>query len=486
MRNKHTKNLLFNDLQVLGLFFIIAIAFRFFSFFPSLIDHDESTYLVIAKDILKGKVLYKDVTDIKPVGIFYLLAGYLKIFGDSIFVFRMFGAFVIASTSLLIYKAKVGIGHSHGVAIRSGVIYIVFLSIWTFYGVPINTEHFFNFFTALALFILVKERSVLKLCLMSFIMGLGFLIKIMVAFDFAAFLLFLLIVEIKKQGFSPKMLVRYVQYGLAFLLPFVLVNFAFWATGNYAEFFQVNFVTFRNYPADHNWLTLFVWIVEFFARFLPISIFYFIVLFNKDKIKDVQFNERIFVAIWTLFVLISILLPGKTFRHYTIQLMLPIAFLAGNIFSSEISKPKFVQFIIRKPIGYILMGIFLIANTFLQKKDFYDKPDFPREISSYIKKYIKQGDVVYTGNTGQIIYYLLDASPPTKYVHSSLLFAPIHYNALEIDPDKEFEKILEHKPRFILEKTGKSNKVLTHAISSDYTVLKYFEEYLITLYIRKE
>ncbi|NNE29326.1 MAG: hypothetical protein HKN16_06805 [Saprospiraceae bacterium] len=36
-----------DQLKILGGFIVLAIILRFFSFFPTIIDHDESTYLVL-------------------------------------------------------------------------------------------------------------------------------------------------------------------------------------------------------------------------------------------------------------------------------------------------------------------------------------------------------------------------------------------------------------------------------------------------------
>ena len=55
-----------SEFHIILFLFILNFILRFFSFFPTLIDHDESTNLVIAKKILKGKVLYTDMIDIKP------------------------------------------------------------------------------------------------------------------------------------------------------------------------------------------------------------------------------------------------------------------------------------------------------------------------------------------------------------------------------------------------------------------------------------
>ena len=89
------------------LFLILAaIALRFFSFFPSELDHDESTYAIIGNEILKGKALYSDVTDTKPAGIFLLYAGLQFLFGYSIFMKRLFAAVIVGLTAFIVRKVS--------------------------------------------------------------------------------------------------------------------------------------------------------------------------------------------------------------------------------------------------------------------------------------------------------------------------------------------------------------------------------------------
>lgn len=37
---------------------VMSVGLRFFSFFHSVLDHDESTYMIIGRDIINGKELY--------------------------------------------------------------------------------------------------------------------------------------------------------------------------------------------------------------------------------------------------------------------------------------------------------------------------------------------------------------------------------------------------------------------------------------------
>jgi 4-amino-4-deoxy-L-arabinose transferase-like glycosyltransferase len=470
------------DLPIVMLFFVLAVILRFFSFFPSVIDHDESTYLVIGNELTKGKILYHDITDIKPVGIFYIIAGFFKLFGKTIFGFRILGAFAISLTSYFLYLIKIEMGHPKKVAVASGIIYILFTSIWTLYGISPNTEHFFNLTIAIALFFVFWKQNNTGRYIGAFVFGIGFLIKIVVLFDFIALLLFLISIDwINKVQFS-RMIKVYSTMGIIFLIPFGLVSCAYGFTGYFREFFHVNFIVFKNYPVDKSFLKLLVWLLEFFSRFLPITFFLFYALFSKFNPKTVKTNERLFVVIWMVFGLISITMPGKISRHYLIQLMLPISLYASNIFHPEMPIPRFLNLLFQPKIGYTLLGLLLVLNVSLQWNDFYKKPDPPKLVAADIRAVLKKGEVVYTGNAYQIIYFLLDVSPPTKYVHSSLLFKSSHYKALEIDPTAELVKIFKSKPRFIIEKNSSKKQLILPAFRLQYRIKKYYPEFDVTLY----
>ncbi|MFM8362558.1 MAG: hypothetical protein ACKOA4_07660 [Haliscomenobacter sp.] len=72
----------------------IAVALRILSFFRTVIDHDESTYLVIADAVRQGAIYWVDAIDVKPPGIFWLYALLQTLFGKAIFTMRLFAAHV--------------------------------------------------------------------------------------------------------------------------------------------------------------------------------------------------------------------------------------------------------------------------------------------------------------------------------------------------------------------------------------------------------
>lgn len=142
--------------------------------------------MIIGRDILSGKSLYTDVTDTKPVGIFLFYAALEFLFGNSIFWKRFVFAILVGVTGFLISRISKKLFHQDKLAFAAGLIYIIYTSIWTYHGRSPNTELLFNFFTASSLLFLLK-RNTWNYMFAGLFMGIGFMVKYLVLFDFAAF-----------------------------------------------------------------------------------------------------------------------------------------------------------------------------------------------------------------------------------------------------------------------------------------------------------
>ncbi|HSZ73330.1 MAG TPA: glycosyltransferase family 39 protein, partial [Rhizomicrobium sp.] len=88
-------------------FAALAFALRYGSLTREIIDWDESTFIVMAQDVLRGHLPYVRLFDNKPPGIFLSLAGAMAVLGQSLGVVRLFGGvclFVAAAFNFLIGK----------------------------------------------------------------------------------------------------------------------------------------------------------------------------------------------------------------------------------------------------------------------------------------------------------------------------------------------------------------------------------------------
>ena len=87
------------------LFLLLVLATQIGSLRHEVIDWDEGTFLLMAQDLLRGHLPYTKIYDMKPPGLFMLLALPLGIFGETLAVARLFGDFFILLTAAATFLA---------------------------------------------------------------------------------------------------------------------------------------------------------------------------------------------------------------------------------------------------------------------------------------------------------------------------------------------------------------------------------------------
>jgi 4-amino-4-deoxy-L-arabinose transferase-like glycosyltransferase len=450
------------------------------------IDHDESTYLEIARMMLSGKTLYVDMVDIKPPGIFLILAGFQAVFGHSIFMMRMLVALWIAITAFIIYKTGKLLVKDDRAALAAGIIYIFFISTWSFYGISITPEIFFNLFTITALYVLLKNQTPLYYLLAGLIAGMGFMVKYLVISDFAAFLVFFIILEYRKNNKpkSLKVIFSLILAGTGFFLPFALANLLYYLNGHFDAFFNIIYLAPGRYPSAFDPWKMLKYVLSFHLLFLPVFFFFYYSLLDKQKFGHEFSLLKKFHILWSLMALAAVLAAGKTFGHYTIQLMLPVSMMAGLFFHSERRLPDIINRPYTRKYGRIILFMLILLIT-MMKLEYILRRDMPREVAGYLKPRLKAGDIIYAGNYHHILYYLLQKDSPTKYIHRSLLLETKHIKALDIKVDEEFRQIMAQRPVYIITEKEYPKGDMKDFIDNNYNVEMDFGEGVLVLRLKK-
>ena len=443
--------------------FIITLIARFFTLFPLVIDHDESTYLVIANEWLKGFIPFKDYIDIKPVGIYGIYALATGVFGQSIIAIRLLTIAAISTSAFFLFKAGRAAGKSNFTSLSSGLLYISLISVdqW---GWPGNTEIFFNLFTAAALFFLVKQKkSTAHYFVIGFLMGIGFILKYHVAFDFLAFLL--LIVWVNKSSFK-NLIFRISITGVSFLIPFGLVNLYYYFSGNYTEFIDVSFIIPSRYSSSVNVLDSGLFVVQFYLFFLPLSIFYFMGIYKRIRLGQDKTKEAILSILWPFLVWIAVLFTGKLFPHYYAQALIPFSFFAlDHLESLNVKKRSYSHF--RKGAVSIL-GILFLVGIMSQFFSLIMKPDNEKAVLEYLTEHIKPEDKFYSQK--MVLHYMLDKSPQTKYIHPTIFSNKEHIEAFRINLEDEYDSIRESNSKYIYCYTN-GGSMLRKMIQEEYKLV---------------
>ena len=438
-----------------------AILLRFFSFFPSVMDHDESTYIVIADALRHGQVYLRDVVDTKPIGIFALFALLQSVFGKSILVIRIITAVWVGLTGWMLYLIHrllvpaTDDSAYHPGAIASGMMYIFMTSTFTFFGVSPNTELFFVLFTVIALYLLLRQTHLIWIFIAGLLLGMGFMIKYVVAFDALAIGLFYIWKQVVDGKTIWFWLSRCVIMGVGFLLPLAGTWWYYDQLGMRETFMFFTFELSGRYFTHPTWHAYVTFMLDGMLRYLPVTLM-FLWMTRQWRVNGPAL--AILSWLWIVLVTFVILMPGRMFYHYFIQAMVPLTLLAGGFFNDQNLLTLNWQWLRKPAVMPTIVIVLLVGNILIQKKDYFDKPDYQRQAAEFLKPKLKPEDIIYTANSHQIIYHLTDRLSPTPYVHPSLLWHPKNVAALGIDQEQEWRKILEQQPRYIL--LGKPSKEL--------------------------
>jgi 4-amino-4-deoxy-L-arabinose transferase-like glycosyltransferase len=466
------------DLVWLLLFVVAAILMRFFSFYPSVLDHDESTYMLIGDGLLQGKKLYSDITDTKPVGVFLLYAALQSLFGYSIFLKRIFAAVIVGLTCYLVKKASFKIFNDHFASVASAIIYLFYTSMWVYFGLSPNTELYFNFFTVSALLFFLDNGN-RNFFIGGVLLGMGFMFKYLVLFDYVAFMLFFLVRDIRLSAkiLKPSIIIPYVFSGIGFLLPFAATAFYFYTVGRFDDFYFITFVLPGQFRFSPSVLKYMETMGDFLLRFLPLSFFFFYVLIKKHKLFA-KWHAPFFVF-WIIAVLTAMYLPGKTSSHYAIQLMLPASIVAGVFFHSQIKIDRITAFLFRGKTGLAFLLLIVIVIQVASYHSNIAEPDDLKIVASYLEGELDEDDLLFVSNYEPAVYYLLQRESPTKYVHSSLLFTELH-KAFKMDNVAEIRRIMDQDPKFVL--VENKNKIVEAMMGERYYLDRTFRNDEVLVY----
>ncbi len=452
---------------LIGLAYVVfAIGFRFFTFFPSVIDHDESTYLVIANELLKGQHYWLDIFDTKPIGIFLLYAGFIKIAGHSIFFLRLLTAIWIGLTAWLIHDIQRKWCPSGPGPWLSGMFYLGMISLYTFYGASPNTETYFSSLAILAIWLVFRwSWQWWSFILAGFSLGFALIIKQAVLFDAVALGLFLLWMIISQKRKPLKQLMQLGTMTVISVVPMlavmlwyiqmdaldVFIDYQFFLPGRYLE----------NAHRSFEWLM----IPDFFLRYLPMTILA-VVAVTRLTIKRMPVIG--FYLLWLFLALIGALVPKNAFGHYVVSMIPALALLAGLAWHPDTVLPRWMHWLRNTRVGYGILAVFLFLNAILQYNDYIVKPDPMRVACEMIRASGIPDPVVYTGTTNyQILYFLLDCPPPVAYPHPSLLFDDRFRTVLHIDTIGEYNKVEAIQPDYcffdLTQPTGMFSDFLSEA-----------------------
>jgi len=482
------KNLFQNktkDLLVLIFFILLVVLLRWSSFYRSLIDWDESLYLLVSQAWSEGNPPYTTIWDNKPPGIYAIFLIAISVFGHSVLSIRIFACIFVIITCFFLYKIGSLIeSKSTEIGLLSGSLYAI--ATIRYGGLASNTEIFFTTFVVIAFFlffsanILYMEKIFLNHNLTFFqiglLLGIGFEIKYVVLFDFLALSLILVFTMIAQTRLNAKywLILKNICFlSLGFVLPFIIVSLYFWLIGNFDDYIYANFTAnkLRTVYIEFSFVTPLKFffqidkMVWFSIPFLSIYLF----IAKTIPTRDRWILSSFIISFFTTLLCLSSLLRGYFYSHYFLQFLPSICFVSAYIIIKlaysgiKLEKSKFRKYQILVAFLILLInttGIFkaLYDNAnyvyFRQVKGIRQWGDTPALIAEYLKDRIKANDYIYIMNDIIIVYFLASAKIPTRYAFPGFMLIQADLpNITGIDPLEELDLILQKQPVYIIKRS---------------------------------
>lgn len=443
------------EVAILVLIGLAAFALRML-FVHVPFDRDEGIYAYIGKELLGGSVLYKDVIDIKPPGIYYLYALAIATFGGTVEGVRTFTAIYSLATLGAVYWLARSV---YGVvaAIGAAILFAVFSCAPLTEGCGSNAEVFMVLPLMLGVIIFLRgaEKEDRRLLFWSGFCGAAAILVKTVALPYGV-VLFGAAFFMRRNGASLRVrLVDAASYLAPYLLMALLTGLFFYGQGALDNFIYWNFSLPLLYRKEEVILSYSVLQVikvlapEFLLLTLlalPTAVWLVITRCNFKNIVLVLLVTASCLGIW---------LPGKFFPHYFIQLFPVLAVLGG------IGLARCLE--IRGAMLYFVAVIAIASLVYFGASDAkYFVKFTPQEVSkakfgtifidaARIADYVRQDtdarDYIFQWGFEPEIYFLADRRAPVPHVSTpTMIFAKNPWTEVIV----MIESLNNKKPKYII------------------------------------
>jgi 4-amino-4-deoxy-L-arabinose transferase-like glycosyltransferase len=438
----------------------VTLLVRAATFWSQVIDWDVGLYLVVAREVLLGHLPYVTAWEFRPPGLFFLLAGALRVFGNPGTAMAVLGVTGVTATSLALYALGRAFGNGgRMIGVVAGLLYAT-ISIEDD-GLATNTEILFAPFVCWAIYLVVgavargRSLSLGRAAGIGLLLGGALQMKLMVVPE-AAFVI-ALAAWWARGGIGSGAVAAAIA-----LLPFGVEAALYAARGQLGTFLDANFYAGlrragvgTTAPRDNLQRIL----AQPVALF-PASVLWLLAPFGFVR-EEVRSPRRALIAViaaWLVVEALTIVLVREYNDHQFLQLLPPLAVLAayGTVSVGALAGMPRVFATVAVLLSFGLHGYYQVASTVrlayhrsVLHDSTYREANVDR-IARALRMYPPGDRSVFVVGETPIIYVLADAPLPTRYPFSLYLTDPEMWPLTGVDGRTEVARILATQPRFIV------------------------------------
>jgi 4-amino-4-deoxy-L-arabinose transferase-like glycosyltransferase len=464
----------------------------------SVIDWDESIFALVAQQMLAGHMPYEVAFDHKPIGLYFIFAGFFTVLGDSVAAIRTIPIVFVAGTAIVLaWLARKQFARSPS---EAGLVAALYgLLTLPNGGMATNTEILMNLFAVGSVAFLVKgelnRRVSLPYALLAGI-SLGAMFQTnylggMLVAGFAAFYLAWMY-----DGTRPAEVLRlYLANGAIIFGGFALCNtlliLPLVAAGTFPDYLGLQLAYLGDYEPV-SWRVQLDRVYRGGIALLPFlmlgAVFAVEGLRRPSIRRDTPANEeertlRAWTLMW-LFALLTASASGRFYGHFFLFLLPPSLMLSAGVLRLCGTLPA-----IRRGLGawLLLMAAFTTtqhAGIFMQGLRGYvnlarnQPPDVVARASAAMAAQLAPGETIYVYDAQPIHYFQTRTVPPTRFAFPEHHLAEGVAARLGIDRAAHMREVLEARPRFVV--VGGDPSELTYGEASAVLAEALDEHYLLT------
>lgn len=436
---------------------IIALVFvlRSPSYNKSVMNWDESVYLLQGENILHGGVPYREIWDNKGALLYFIFAFILKFTGHSIIGLRLITVLWISASAFFIFL--IGRKLYNGLCgIIAAIFFISASSVEQLQALASNAEFFYILPVVIAVYIaLFSKPDKWNVFSCGVLCGLAFNIKSITVFDTGPIFLSVFFVAANKKRDISVTAKSVITFCLGFLIPLIVIMAYFQYKGFLNELLSTYFAKSFRYASHQFDLVSAVHAMRKFLRRI-FSVFWPICSLPLIACLYARNKKIAFLVLWLLSVLVGILVHHRFFPHVFIQ-ALPALCLLSAIAISKILSMRIRSGILFFVILPLVLGVaapvrYNLGNFKNMVRDRSLKlDDTPAKVSDYLKPFLGQADSIYVVNYQPVIYFLTKAKIPTRFPFPDIFVkTELYEDMLGIDTAMEIRKILYGNPSYII------------------------------------
>ena len=433
---------------------VIVLCLRALGFLPSVIDWDESLYILQAREWLRGGWPLVAVWDMHPIGGPAMFAMAMLVFGESIGALRMLGVIAVSATGWALFFLLRAGGLPLAVGYAAALLYAghsVLLG-----GMPVNTEILFAPFVATAMLValpaaLNPERppETWRVVTMGLLVGWAMMIKPVVMPEGCLAFAVLVGGALLRRSMGVPRLLRFAAiYAALCVAPTFLFGLVYLLMGEFALYLDSTILAPFTYAQAGIALSRGAW------RLASVAI-YLLWLFLLAAGALLLLKRQPLVAIalaWFGAATLAITLPAQFFPHYFLVWLPSLSVLAalGAHALSRFLAPRRAMLCLALVTTAVSLDPWRndSAPRIWSGHRLFEL-DAPARIAAHIAEEMPPGETIFVANYQPIVYFLADAALPTRFAFPAHLTG-VWSNLAGFDTDAEIARILETRPRFIV------------------------------------